>query len=171
MRVWLAAALVLASISGAAVGGAALAGSRGDFAQPDGRIRLERGDSVGNDIYNTTTTGQQRTGTGALGSTISLTVSIQNDDPTADRFRVQGAGSTADYDVRYLDYGTDLTAQIVSGTYTTPNLGPGDLKAITVRVRIKPTASEGSKVTRRVTLTSVGDGVTQNAVRFAVKRS
>ena len=47
----------------------------------------------------------------------------------------------------------------------------GKAYVITVKVKVKAAATVGSSVSRLVTLASVGDGTTQDAVGFTGKRS
>ncbi len=151
-------------IASLGLGGAAL--------RPDGRIRKGTGAYVGNNIYNTTGVGQAKTGAKARGYTIRFGISVQNDSTTgADSFRLIATGTaSAMYAVTYWRGTTDITAAVVAGTYTTPSLAPGAKYLITVKVKVKSSATKGSSTTRLVTITSVGDGSKQDAVNFAARR-
>ena len=140
--------------------------------RPDGRIRLGTGAFVGDNVYNTTGAGQSRTGSAAKGKTITFGISIQNDGSGADRFKVKATGAAASaYTVKYFHGTTDITAAVVAGSYLTPSLAPGATYLITARVTVKSTAAVGSSVTRLVTLTSVGNSVKKDAVKFTGKRA
>jgi Zn-dependent metalloprotease len=139
--------------------------------QPDGRIALGSGTFVGDGIYNTTAIGQKKTGSAPVGGTITFKVSVQNDGTAPDSFRVLAAGSTTAYSVKYKVGATDITTAVVAGTYTTPSLAVGATHLITVKVKVKSSAAVGSKVSRKATITSVGDTAKQDAVKFIGKRS
>jgi hypothetical protein len=140
--------------------------------KPDGRIRLGTGAFVGNDIYNTTGVGQRRHGSAPRGSGVTFGISIQNDGNGADRFTVKATGSVSSgYTVRYFRGATDITAEVVGGTYQTWSLAPAATYLITARVTVHSAAAVGSKVMRLVTLTSVGNGAKKDAVKFIGKRA
>jgi hypothetical protein len=144
----------------------------GTIRQPDGRIRLGTGTYAGNDVYNTTGASQSRTGSAARGATVTFGISIQNDGSGADQFLVAATGAAnSGYKVTYFTATTDITGAIVAGTYQTPSLAAGAAHVITARVKVKPTATAGSKVNRLVTITSVADGTSKDAVKLVAKRS
>lgn len=139
--------------------------------RPDGRIRVGTGVYVGNNLYNTTGAGQGRTGSATRGRSVTFGISIQNDGTGSDRFRVRATGtSTTRYTVKYFRGTTDITAAVVAGTYRTPLIAKAGTYLITARVTVKSTAAIGSKVTRLVTLTSVGNSTRKDAVTFTGKR-
>jgi hypothetical protein len=144
----------------------------GPTRQPDGRIRLgTTGAFVGNNIYNTTGLSQNVIGAAKKGKTITFTISIQNDGHGADSFRLLASGpASALYTISYFHGTTNITAAVVAGTFTTPSLKAGKAYLITVKVKVKATATVGSSVTRLVTISSVGDGTKQDAVSFIGKR-
>jgi hypothetical protein len=140
--------------------------------QPDGRIRLGTGAYVGNDIYNTSGAGQSRRGSARRGHSITFGISIQNDGTSADRIRVKATGiANKAYTVKYLRGTTNITKAVVAGAYKTRSLAPAATYLITARVTVRSTAAAGSKVTRLVTITSVGNSARKDAVRFIGKRS
>jgi hypothetical protein len=140
--------------------------------KPDARIRLgTSGAWVGDNMYNTTGAGQSKTGSAKKGKTITFGISIQNDGTNADAFKVKATGSAASrYTVKYYAGTKDITAKVVAGTYKTASLAAGAAVLITVKVTIKTTAAKGSKVTRLVTITSVGSGTQRDAVKLIGKR-
>lgn len=140
--------------------------------QPDGRIRVgTSGTYTGNNVYNTTAVGQSKTASAPQGSSVTFSLSIQNDGEVDDRFLVLAAGSTSSYVVKYLLGTTDVTAAVVAGTYQTPTLAPGGTHLLTAKVKVTTSATAGSKVTRKVTITSVNDHGAKDAVKFIVMRS
>ena len=96
---------------------------------PDGRVRLgTSGPFTGNDVHNTSGKNQQVTGSAARRATITYQIDIQNDSLTdADTFTVAATGAaTADYTVKFLRGSTDITTEVVAGTYQTPSVQAGD---------------------------------------------
>ena len=144
----------------------------GSHRKPDGRIRLGAGTLVGNDVYGTTGAGQSRTGSAARGHAISFGISVQNDGTSSDRIKVKATGTAATgYTVSYFRGASDITAAVVAGSYTTPSLAPGATFLITAEVNVKSHAAAGSRVTRLVTLTSVGDSARKDAIKLIGKRA
>lgn len=66
---------------------------------------------------------------------------------------------------------SDITAAVVSGTYQTPSLAPAATYRITASVTVKSSAAVGSKVTRLLTIASVGNGTRKDAVKLTGKRA
>lgn len=113
----------------------------GPTPRPDGRIKLGAfGDLKGDNVYNTTGVGQTRRASAARGATVTYWVSAQNDAPFADALRLRGTASNAAFKVTYTTLGEDITADMTAGTYTTPELGPGDSVLIKVVVKVRTTA-------------------------------
>jgi hypothetical protein len=140
--------------------------------RPDARIRIGSGSYVGNNFYGTTGGDQSVTRSVAAGRTITFDISAQNDGNRSDRYTFKASGAAAPaYTVKYFRGTTNITAEVVAGTYETSPLAPGATYVITAKVTIKSTAAAGSKVTRLVTLTSVATGAKHDAVRFVAKRS
>jgi hypothetical protein len=139
--------------------------------RPDGRIKKGSGTLVGNDIYNTTGTDQSRSGSATAGSMLTFTISVQNDGAVADSFKVAASGTTVSgYTVRYFRGTTNITSQVVAGTYQTASLSVGSTFAIKAKVTVTATAAKGSTITRLVTLTSVKDTSKKDAVKLSVQR-
>lgn len=139
--------------------------------RPDGRIRLgTSGVLAGNDRYNTTGAGQTKAGSGARGSTVTFGISVQNDGTAKERFTVKATGSArTGYGVRYLRGTTDITSEVIAGTYRTASLAPGGTELILVRVSIKRAAAAGSSVSRLVEARSSAGP--KDVVKLTAKRS
>ena len=139
--------------------------------KPDGRIRKGSGTLVGNNIYNATGDMQTRIGAAARGSTITFTLSIQNDGPVGGRFKVAATGAAAaNYQVTYFKGSTNITSAVVAGTYQTASVAPGNVFAITAKVKVLAGATVGSSVTRLVTISAVADPSSVDAVKLVGKR-
>lgn len=70
----------------------------------------------------------------------------------------------------YFSGSTDVTAAVVAGTYETASLAPGAKVLITAKVSVKSAAARHSSLSRRVTLTSLGDNAKQDTVKLIAKR-
>jgi hypothetical protein len=139
--------------------------------QPDGRIKKGSGTLVGNDIYNGDGTNQTRVGKKATGGTLTFTISIQNDGTDDDQVSVYATGvAAANYQVSYFSGTTEITGQVVTGTYKTPFLAPGATFPIKAKVKVLAGAAIGSSVTRMVYLNSAADPAKQDVVKFTCKR-
>jgi hypothetical protein len=102
-------------------------------------------------------------------ATAPFSISIQNAGEAPDSFLVSSAGQTVPgYTVTDSQDGSDITGEVVDGTFSTDTLAPGDSVVIDVRVAVA-NADQGSKVKRVVTLTSQGDASKQDAVSFLVR--
>jgi len=144
----------------------------GGSARPDARIRLASQTwLLGNDVYNSSGVGQTRSTTVSAGGTASFVVSVQNDGTTVDDFSITGAGSVAGLSVRYFRGATgttDVTAQVVGGTYRVRDLPVGSARSIRVVVTVSPGTSSGSSGAWPVTATSSRDGTAADTVRAQV---
>lgn len=140
-------------------------------AQPDGAIRTGTMALAGDGVFNTTGRGQRASGSAARGRTITFSVRVQNDAPFADVVRVRGAGSAGQYGVTYWLGQTDVTSQVVAGTFTSASIPANQSVTLKVKVKVKSGATVGSSITGKVTLTSAGDATRQDTVKFTARRA
>jgi hypothetical protein len=139
--------------------------------RPDGRIKKGSGTLVGNDVYNTTGDSQTRIGAAARGNTIKFTLSIQNDGGASGKFKVAATGAAASgYRVTYFRGSTNITSAVVAGAYQTTTVAPGNVFAITAKVKVLSGATVGSSVTRLVTISAVANPTNVDAVKLIGKR-
>jgi M6 family metalloprotease-like protein len=136
--------------------------------QPDATIRLGSGADKGQDVYNGTGSGQVVSAKAASGSK-TFTVTVGNDGTVTDSFTLEGPGGSNGFRVTYLDGSTNVTSQVLAGTYTTPNLLPGDETTLRVKITVTPKADPGRSKTVKVTVASVGDPSAVDAVKAKVK--
>ena len=139
--------------------------------RPDGRIKNGAGAFVGDDVYNTTGDGQTRYGRAARGSTVTYTVKAQNDSTASAVLRLEGTATATSFKVTYTVGGTDVTAGIVAGAYTTPELTPGAKLTVIVTVKVKSTAPPGASLTGSLTAKSDTDPATEDTVKFVTRRA
>jgi hypothetical protein len=176
----LATALVLGPATATRADPDSQAASAAAAYQPDGRIRRLCQNKycepvlLGNDVYNTTASGQKTTWTdyGASGegdpTTVVFRITVQNDGTRADRFRLAASGETTGYVVKFFRGTTNITSAVMAGTYRTPSLAPGDTYLIKAKVTIVD-ACCGDKTARLVKIASVADPTKKDAVKFVRK--
>jgi hypothetical protein len=109
---------------------------------------------VGEDIHNANGVNQSlQVGAGASPTRFELRV--QNDGDLRESFVVRGTGSDPRFTVRYLRGATDVTAQVVAGTFGIRQLAPGDHSPlITMVVTPRSSARIGSVRSLPVTFRS-----------------
>ncbi|MGD0016143.1 MAG: choice-of-anchor D domain-containing protein [Verrucomicrobiia bacterium] len=76
-------------------------------------------------------------------------VAIQNDGNAADSFRIQGIGDSGHFTVKYYlgsskKLATDITAAVVAGTFSTPNMAAGAVTGDTTMIRVEVTATSAA---------------------------
>ena len=79
---------------------------------------------------------------------------IQNDGTLPDQLSVHARGSWPGCTLRYLHHGTDVTAAVVAGSFTTETLDPGTQTGVTLFVRVQPTAALGLRLPDTIRVTS-----------------
>ncbi len=150
--------------------------------QPDASIKklLYRPSAwVGEDVINTTATGQGRRRNAAPQHTINFGIRVTNTGDTADSYILGLSDPTAfpsaSYDadtpgfhVRYYHAGAEITYAVMGGSFTTPELAPGETFQLKVKVRVTASAVPNSRIKRLATFTSLNDGSAQDAVKFVV---
>jgi hypothetical protein len=147
-------------------------GCTGDVDQPDlAAKRGANGALVGDDVHNGTAVGQSRLLRTPAGRTATFYVRAQNDGNRPDRFRITGQGAAPGFGVRYYDGRTDVTGRVRAGTYRTPVLAPGAVRALRAVVTVSRNARAGASVNRLVTARSVNDTELVDAVKLTVRRT
>ncbi len=116
--------------------------------RPDCRVRLlSESRLVGNNIYGTTGASQTRAASATAGTTTSFVFSMQNDATVSDTITVRGPGAAPGFTVRYLaglSGTTDITSQVVAGTYKTPVLAPAGVRALRLAITISAGTTGGT---------------------------
>jgi glutamyl endopeptidase len=109
---------------------------------------------VGGDVVNTTGQGQTRSASVGRSRSATFYVRVQNDGSVADRFKVQGTGTSAGFTVRWLSGRTDVTAAVRAGTFRTASLAPGAITSLRVVLTAKASSARGQVVTVSTQATS-----------------
>ena len=138
---------------------------------------------TGDNVYNTTGKNQKRSYTDYLQyggepdpRVIVFRILIQNDGSVADRFRVDADGVTTGYVVKFFRKSTNVTSAVDAGTYATGVIAPGASVVLKAKV-VMPCPSHDDCgrdraydiAQRLVTIRSVGDPLTRDAVKFVRK--
>jgi sugar lactone lactonase YvrE len=121
---------------------------------------------VGDGIYNSTGTSQTQTLKAAVGKTVSFKIRIENDGSDTDQYTLLGIGSGNGYTVTYFLGSTDITADVVAGTYTT-GIASTASKVYTLKVKVGKSAGTSRAITVRATS---GHAATELDVVKAVAR-
>jgi uncharacterized delta-60 repeat protein len=160
------------------MGGYALTGRNADFAavrfltagyRPDAMIRVgTKGAYVGGDVYNASGKGQVALARAKAGRTAQLGLRLQNDGTGQDSLAVAGCGSLSGFAVKYFTGGTDVTQQVIAGTYTAGPLQIGSSSALTMSVNIRRKAV-GKTYSCKITTTSTTATAEADAVVAKVK--
>lgn len=135
--------------------------------QPDAEIKTSSS-FVGNGIYNITGNNQIRSLTVNRGSTGTFTIRIGNDGFATDSFTVKGPGSGGGFTATYMDGTTNITSQVVAGTYAINGLAAGARKSITLKVRVGSGVATNTTRSWLVVSTSAGAGAPKDAVKARV---
>jgi len=138
--------------------------------QPDALLRAS-GTFVGQAIYNTTGVHQTVSATANQGGTAVFTIRIGNDGFAPDSFTLKGPGSQSGFSARYLRGSTNITSQVVAGTYALGNVAPGATVDITLRVTIGAGVANGTTRSWLIDATSTGAGSAMDAVSARVTAS
>jgi subtilisin family serine protease len=145
-----------------ALNGAAPAVNR----QADLRIRNaseSAGAASGDNIYNTTGTGQNRAQTISNGSTASFRITVQNDGEQSEPLVMTAPATGSGWTLAYFDAGNNnITSAVTGSGWTTASLAPGATTEIEARI----TASTPTTTSRTIQITaaSTGDSTKKDTV-------
>ncbi|HYF46958.1 MAG TPA: RCC1 domain-containing protein, partial [Acidimicrobiales bacterium] len=138
--------------------------------RPDGLLRRAAFAFVGNDVHNTTGTGQTRSATVGNQGAATFTLRAQNDGNFTDALRIRGTGTTSRFTVTYRRGATNITAQVLAGTYTLPGVAPGRTRDITVVIRARAGTPAGTTVSRTITTRSGTNPAIRDTVKATITR-
>jgi len=136
--------------------------------QPDISLGLQPAPTLGDGIYNTTAEGQTLAAKIAVGRKKIIYVEVQNDGVNADSFFITAVKGNKNFKVRYLNALTDVTEAVVSGTFSTGTLNPGEVFPLTVKIKAA-TPVAGKKRTLLINALSAGDSAQQDTVIIKAK--
>ncbi len=136
--------------------------------QPDGSIKAT-GSFVGSNRYNTTAASQAVSLSVARGHTGTFTIRIQNDGGVANSMLLKGPGSGAGFTATWRSGTTNITSQVVAGTYAINGLAHGATRTFTLTVRVGAAVHVGVGRSWLLTATSTGGGAPKDAVKATVR--
>jgi hypothetical protein len=120
---------------------------------------------LGDDLYNTTGTGQTKTVNARRGTARTFYIRVANDGNVTNTFTVRGSASAAGSAVTYYSGTTDITTALRSTAGWSVTLDPGDSKVIRMRIKVLSTAAVGSLKAGTVSATWAGDGTRTDLVK------
>ena len=132
--------------------------------RPDAQIKTSRG-YVGDDIYNLTGARQTKSLSIAPRGRAVFTIAVQNGGNTIDSYRLKGSGAQPGFTATYGK--SEVTKQVVAGTFTLARLDPCDAKTIKLEVTAN-TARSGTTKSWLITATSASRARAQDAVKATV---
>ena len=140
--------------------------------RPDGQIRLSSDATfVGNNVYNSTGSGQARSVTSARGGTRSFVARVQNDGTGTDGFTFRGCAAAAGFTVRYFAGATgttEITSAVQAGTYAVSGVVVGGTRAVRLEVTTGGSTASGTVQSCLVTVTSTAATTVADAVLATV---
>jgi len=149
-------------------GGDSLADGIASYAilRPDARIGpAAAGPFSGNNVYSASGAGEAKTISVQRGHSGTLYADIQNDGLSADTLKVTGPAGAQGFTLTYFHGATNVTGQVLAGTYSTGSLAPG--AHVTLKVVIKVASGSANSGTFLITARSQ-PGVPVDAVRAVV---
>ena len=120
-------------------GGDTLADSVGAYplVRPDARIgTAASGPFTGNNVYSTTGANESKSISVNGGHKGTLFADIQNDGLTTNTFKVKGPSGSNGYHLSYFNGATDVTSQVVAGTFSTGSLTPQARQTLKVVIQV-----------------------------------
>jgi hypothetical protein len=134
--------------------------------RPDARIgTAASGPFLGNNVYSASGAGEAKAISVVRGHSGTLYVDIQNDGLAADTLKVTGPGGAQGFTLHYFHGTTDVTSQVLAGTYSTGSLARG--AHLTLRVVIHVAAGSAASGTFLISARSQ-PGVPVDAVKAIV---
>jgi len=134
--------------------------------RPDARIgTVAAGPFVGNNVYSASGAGESKTISVQRGHSGTLYADIQNDGLSADTLKVTGPGGAQGFTLTYFHGATNVTSQVLAGTWSTGSLAPA--AHVTLKVVIKVAAGSANSGTFLITARSQ-PGVPVDAVKAIV---
>jgi hypothetical protein len=134
--------------------------------QPDARIGLvAAGPFLGSNVYSATAVGETRSVAVKRGHNVVFYINMQNDGIFSSSYKVKGTGGARGIIAHFYQGSTNITPQVLAGTYSSGDIAPRANKSIRMIVTVsKNSVIHGSYVVR-LTASSV---TPQDAVRALI---
>jgi hypothetical protein len=137
--------------------------------RPDGEVRLARHAFVGRGIYDVSRQRVTATLNGRPARTATFQVRATNRGTATDRLTIRGTSRNAQFTVAYLHGRTNVTARVLSGSFGSGALRPGQSTTLTVRITKVKGARTGSQRAFTIRTVSTHDHRKVDAVAAAVR--
>lgn len=123
---------------------------------------------LGDGVYNATGAGQTVATSIRRTQTVTFVVRVRNEATSTDTISVSGPGSTPGFTVRYLVGTTNVTTDVVSGSFEFLDVAPAATRMLKVKVTVAANATVGAVKKVKVTATSSDRPLERDAVRAKV---
>jgi hypothetical protein len=139
--------------------------------QPDATIaRFRSGLYRGNDVYNTSGSGQTQRTDVKPGRTATFYVRVQNDGTSSDTFTLEGAnGKRSGFIVHYFHGTTNITSSVWAGSFSTGAIASSEAARLRITVKARSTTDRDSLTRVRLTASSVGEAGRQDVAKANVR--
>lgn len=135
----------------------------------DGEVRLgSQAAFVGDGVYNTTAVGQTRTNSVGRGQTGGFVMRFRNEANVTDTLTIKGPGNSTGFTVQYLAGTTDVTAEVVAGTFQFEDMAPNATRNLKVKITVAGNATVNATKAVKVTATSEGNTTKKDKVAAKV---
>jgi hypothetical protein len=113
--------------------------------RPDARVgTAAAGPFTGNNVYSSNGVGENKTFNVHRGHSGTLYVDFQNDGLTADSLKVTGPSGANGFNLHYFHGATNVTSQVLAGTYSTGSLAIGAHVTLRVVVAVSTNSDPSS---------------------------
>lgn len=110
---------------------------------------------LGDGLYNTTGAGQTKHRLVRRGGTDTFVLRVENDGSDYNPVAIHGDGSTKGFRVRYFDGDTNITPEVVGGTYETTCMEDSDFRLLKIYVKTTTRTPLGASTTIMVTTSPI----------------
>jgi len=140
--------------------------------RPDGVLRrYSESASVGDSIYNRTSSGQTRVSFVTALGRARFVVRAENDGSATDDIVIRGARNTDRFGIRYFVGGQEVSARVRAGVFRFRDVPPGGRGVLVVEVTAKAAARVDDFVVARVALRSGAEPTLLDRVKPIVYRT
>ncbi|GAA4756109.1 hypothetical protein GCM10023350_47050 [Nocardioides endophyticus] len=137
--------------------------------QPDGAIRGAKGPFVGAGRYGSSRE-QRTTARVVRARSATFSARLTNDGDSQDRLAVRGTSRSKRFAVTYRLGGRNVTSEIVSGTFRTASLAPGESVVLAIKITRTGASRRGDRRVFEVRATSSHPSLERDAVAAVVRR-
>jgi hypothetical protein len=123
------------------------------------------GHFTGNNVYSSTGSGETRKVKIQHGTSENVYVKIQNDGLAPASFQIKGAGAGTGITPHYFSGGTNITSDVVSGTYSTPTIAARGSMLLRLHIVV---ANQSAGAATLITTVRSTSGTPSDAVRAVV---